>query len=59
MEQKAEKMKLYLDAHMNRKFGHIQERKLRREELEKTMQTMNLSETVKKQARSRSFFTKS
>jgi len=45
----AEKMKLYLDQHMKSKFGQVEERKGRREQLEKTMETMKLSNDVKRQ----------
>jgi len=46
--EKVGKMKDYLDRHMKAKFSHIEERKMRREELEKTMATMNLSNDVRK-----------
>ena len=48
-----EKMKFLLDSHMKSKFSHISERMERREQLEKTMEAMNLSGDVKKQMQAR------
>jgi len=48
-QERADKMKCYLDQHMRSKFGEIEERKERREQLEKTMESMKLSQDVKKQ----------
>jgi len=48
-QEKAEKMKTYLNQHMKNKFGEIEERKERREQLEKTMESMKLSHDVKRQ----------
>jgi len=48
-QERADKMKVYLDQHMKSKFGEIEERRERREQLEKTMESMKLSQDVKKQ----------
>jgi serine/threonine kinase 38 len=45
---KAERVKQYLAANTKSKFGQLEERKERREQLEKTMETMKLSDEVKR-----------
>jgi len=51
----ADKLKAHVDSHMQTKFAHIDEQKEknRREQLEKTMEAMNLSADVKRQMQAR------
>jgi serine/threonine kinase 38 len=50
-EEKQEKMRLYIDAHMAKYFTHIAERESRRKDLEDYMDKMSLSPSVKDEMR--------